>query len=99
MATYDMLVPLVQQLVDAGELTWNMVIQALSSNSALIAMGRTTNLTQGEEANLTLIDPNYKWTLNASSQLSQGTNQALTHQTLKARVKLTVRGGQPTYKL
>jgi dihydroorotase len=99
MATYDMLVPLVQGLVDAGDLTWGLAIQALSSNSAAIALGNTTHLTEGAPANLTVIDPNHHWTLNTASQVSHGTNQALVNQTLKARVKLTIKGGQLTYKM
>jgi dihydroorotase len=99
MAIYDMLVPLVQRLVDAGDLSWSQAIQALSSNSAAIALGKSTHLTIGEAANLTLIDPDHQWALNASSQLSHGTNQALTNQTLKARVTLTIKDGQVTYKM
>jgi len=99
MATYDMLVPLIQKLVDAEDLTWALAIQALSSNSATIALRKTTSLTLGEEANLTLIDPNHHWTLNSSSQLSHGTNQALAHQQLKARVSLTIKAGQISYKV
>ena len=99
MATYDVLVPLIQKLVDAGDLTWAMAIQALSCNSAAIALRKTTSLTLGEEANLTLIDPNHHWTLNLSSQLSHGTNQALANQQLKARVSLTIKAGQISYKV
>ena len=99
MATYDVLVPLIQKLVDAGDLTWAMAIQALSCNSAAIALRKTTSLTLGEEANLTLIDPNHHWTLNLSSQLSHGTNQALANQQLKARVSLTIKAGQVSYKV
>ena len=99
MAIYDMLVPLVQGLVDTGDLTWVQAVQALSSNSAIIALGKATHLTVGETANLTLIDPGHQWALNASSQLSHGTNQALTNQTLKARVKLTIKSGRVTYKM
>jgi len=99
MATYDVLVPLIQKLVDAGDLTWAMAIQALSCNSAAIALRKTTSLTLGEEANLTLIDPNHHWTLNLSSQLSHGTNQALANQQLKARVSLTIKAGQISYKM
>ena len=99
MATYDMLVPLIQKLVEAGDLTWALAIQALSSNSATIALRKMTSLTLGEEANLTLIDPNHHWTLNFSSQLSHGTNQALANQQLKARVSLTIKAGQISYKM
>jgi len=97
MAIYDMLVPLIQGLVAAEDLTWALAIQALSSNSATIALGKTTSLAIGEEANLTLIDPSHPWTLNSSSQLSRGTNQALANQQLKARVKLTIKGGLTSY--
>jgi dihydroorotase len=99
MAVYDMLVPLIQTLVDAGELTWMHAIVALSSNSASIAKNEITSLTVGKRANLTLIDPNHSWTLDEASQLSHGTNQALANQTLKARVKLTLKEGQISYVL
>jgi len=99
MATYDMLVPLIQGLVDTEDLTWTLAIQALSFNSAVIALRKTTSLTVGEEANLTLIDPGHHWTLNSSSQLSHGTNQALTNQNLKARVRLTIKSGRITYTM
>jgi dihydroorotase len=99
MAVYDMLVPLTQGLVDAGDLTWTQAIKALSSNSATIALGQTTSLAVGGEANLTLIDPNHSWILNSSNQLSHGTNQALANQPLKARVKLTIKGGRLSYSM
>jgi dihydroorotase len=99
MAVYDMLVPLTQGLVDAGDLTWTQAIKALSSNSANIAIGQTTSLAVGGKANLTLIDPNHSWILNSSNQLSRGTNQALANQQLKARVKLTIKGGRLSYTM
>ena len=99
MAIYDMLIPLIQGLVDAGDLTWALAIQALSYNSAAIAVGKTPKLSLGEEANLTLIDTSHHWTLNSSSQLSHGTNQALANQNLKARVKLTVKRGLVSYQM
>ncbi|MFT5930227.1 MAG: dihydroorotase [Oceanospirillaceae bacterium] len=99
MAVYDMLVPLVQGLVDAGELTWLLAIQALSFNSATITLSKAASLTVGEKANLTLIDPNHSWTLDSSSQISHGTNQALANQQLKARVKLTIKGGLTSYEM
>jgi dihydroorotase len=99
MATYDMLVSLIQGLVDTGDLTWTLAIQALSSNSATIALRKTATLTVGEKANLTLIDPNHLWTLNSSSQLSHGTNQALANQQLKARVELTIKAGRISYTM
>lgn len=99
MATYDMLVHLLQGLVDAGELSWTQVIQALSCNSAAIAHSKSMSLSVGKEANLTLIDPHHEWKLNACSQLSHGTNQALADQPLKGRIKLTVKSGQVTYKM
>ena len=99
MATYDMLVSLIQGLVDTGDLTWTLAIQALSSNSATIALRKTATLTVGEKANLTLIDPSHLWTLNSSSQLSHGTNQALANQQLKARVELTIKAGRISYTM
>jgi dihydroorotase len=98
MAMYDMLVPLIQKLVHTGDLTWPAAIRALSCNSTKIAVGTSTSLTIGEAANLTLIDPSHEWTLDASSQLSRGTNQALAQQKLKGRVQLTLKDGLVTYK-
>jgi dihydroorotase len=99
MATYDMLIPLIQGLVESGDLTWALAIKALSYNSAAIALGSIPTLTTGEKANLTLIDPGHYWTLNSSSQLSHGTNQALANQYLKARVRLTIKGGLKSYEM
>ncbi len=99
MAVYDMLVPLMQILVDAGELTWMHAIQALSTNSASIAKHKASSLAVGNSANLTLIDPNHHWILNEVTKISQGTNQALASQTLKARVKLTIKQGLISYAL
>ena len=99
MATYDMLVPLIQGLVDSKQLTWPLAIQALSCNSAAIASGKSRSLSPEQPANLTLIDPNHRWTLKASNQLSHGTNQALANQCLKGQVKLTMKSGQICYTL
>lgn len=99
MATYDMLVPLVQGLVEAGELTWPQAIKALSTNSSTIAQGLAGKICTGDTANLTLIDPTHSWLLTPSTQYSHGTNQALIQQKLKGRIRLTIKQGQSSYTM
>ena len=98
MAVYDMIIPLIQTLVDAKELSWGQAINALSANSSAIAGIAHTTLKTGQPAHLTLIDSKHKWRLDEASKVSQGTNQALAGQTLTGRVKLTIKSGTISFQ-
>jgi len=99
MASYDMLVPLALKLVEDGGLSWGQLINALSAQSAHIANIEPASLAVDATANLTLIDPNHLWVLNANTQWSHGTNQALAGKQLKGRAQLTIKQGRISYTM
>ncbi len=97
MATYDMFIPLVAQLLSTKQLTPQQLVSALSTQPAHIAQTQVPSIAVGQVANFTLIDLQHQWQLDADSQVSQGTNQALNLQQLTGRTRLTWNNGQISY--
>ena len=97
MATYDMFIPLVAQLLSTKQLTTQQLVAALSTQPAHIAQTQVPSIAVGQVANFTLIDLQHQWQLDADSQVSQGTNQALNLQQLTGRTRLTWNNGQISY--
>jgi dihydroorotase len=90
MASYDMLIPLALQLMRNQTIDWVTLVDRLSIAPARIAGINRSGLQVGVKADLCLIDPNYRWTLDASTAVSTGTNQPLWEQHLKGRSLLSI---------
>jgi dihydroorotase len=87
-----------QTMVDPGLLTWAEVAERMSSRPAEI--GRVANqgrpIALGEPANLTLVDANASWTVDASATASLSRNTPYAGLTVPGRIMATFLRGRAT---
>ena len=88
----------VMSLVHAGQVGLPLVIEKLTSAPAAF-LGRTDigSLRPGANADVTIFDPNAKWTVDTEKFVSKGKNSPLHGQTLKGQVVMTMVGGEVVY--
>ena len=88
----------VMELVHAGQVELPLIIEKLTSAPAAF-LGRTDigSLRPGANADVTIFDPNAKWTVDTEKFVSKGKNSPLHGQTLKGQVVMTVVGGEVVY--
>jgi dihydroorotase len=82
------------KLVDEGILSLAEVIRKLSVNPALILKLNKGMLTVGADADVTIIDPNIEWLVDASRFRSKSMNTPFNGWKLKGRAVLTIVGGK-----
>jgi dihydroorotase len=82
------------KLVDEGILSLAEVIRKLSVNPALILKLNKGMLTVGADADVTIIDPNIEWHVDASQFRSKSKNTPFNGWKLKGRAVLTIVGGK-----
>jgi dihydroorotase len=87
-----------QTMVEPGRLSWRQVAQRLSEAPARI--GRLEDhgrpLAVGEPANLCLVDPAARWTVEPAQLASRSRNTPFAGQELPTRVLATFLRGTPT---
>ena len=88
----------VMSLVHAGQVGLPLVIEKLTSAPAAF-LGRTDigSLRPGANADITIFDPNAKWTVDTEKFVSKGKNSPLHGQTLKGQVVMTLVGGEMVF--
>jgi len=89
-----------QVMVETGRMTWMDVARVMSHNPARIgrvdaAHGRP--IAVGEPANLTLVDPNAPWTVDAAALSSRSRNTPYAGKELPGRAVATFLRGKPTH--
>ncbi len=85
-------------MVADGALDWRGVARVMSERPAAI-VGLTDHgrlIAVGEPANLTIVDPDASWTVDASALASRSSNSPFDSMTLPARVVATVLRGRVT---
>jgi dihydroorotase len=85
-------------MVDGGLLDWAGVADRMSTRPARIGrvQGHGRPLAAGSPANLTLIDPAARWTVEPASLSSRSRNTPYAGMTLPGRVMATFLRGRPT---
>jgi len=83
----------VTALIQPKHLTWSQLVQALSIAPARIAGVNGHGLATGQPANLTLIDPAVRWTVDPDQFVSKGANTPFAGQELVGCVANTIRQG------
>ena len=87
-----------QTMVEPGRLTWRQVAQRLSEAPARIGRleehGRP--IAAGEPANLCLVDPDARWTVDPAQSASRSRNTPFAGYELPTRVVATFLRGRPT---
>ena len=89
--------PLCLKLVDEGILTINQLIEKLSVNPANILKIPKGSLKTGSDADITVIDINKKWTVDADKFRSKGRNCPFNGWELKGKAVMTIVGGDVRY--
>ncbi len=88
-------------LVHDGKFTINELIACLTSKPAAFLGKRFEvhgSLAVGNTADITIIDPNKKWLVNANKFVSKGKNTPLSGQALKGKVMATLYSGKLVYQ-
>jgi dihydroorotase len=81
------------KLVDTSKITLPVLIAKLTSEPGKLLGGRFGSLKPGVSADITILDPEAKWTVDAETFTSKGKNTPLDGETLKGKVICTVFGG------
>lgn len=96
----ETLIPVcIEALIDPGHLTWPKLIAKLTSGPAQILglEGRGT-LATGVDADVTVIDPEVRWTVDPNRFRSKSRNTPLAGRTMRGRCKLAIVGGEIRYR-
>ncbi len=90
----------VTYLVEPGHLDWPQVIEKMSTNPARILdlRGKGT-LAVGADADVTVIDPQAKWTVTAEGMRSKSKNSPYIGHTLTGRATTVIVGGRVKLRL
>ena len=94
----------IRALIEPGHLTWNQLIHRLTVGPAEI-LGLNTaaqnhgTLGIGMAADVTLIDPNVQWTIDAQQFQSRSSNTPFHGMTVRGRVRMTLVDGQIRWAL
>ncbi len=87
-----------QTMVEPGRLTWRQVAERMSETPARIGRleGHGRPLAVGEPANVVVIDPGARWTVDAGAMVSRSRNTPFGGHDLPATVRATFLRGTPT---
>ena len=88
----------IQTMVEPGLLTWRQVAERMSETPARIGRldGHGRPLAVGEPANLCLVDPGARWTVDPRVMASRSRNTPFAGEELPGRVVATFLRGRPT---
>lgn len=90
--------PLSLRLVDDGILTVNQLVEKMSFNpSNILSLGRGT-LKPGSIADITIVDPDKVWTVEAEKLASKSKNSPWLGETMKGRAACTIVSGKVVHK-
>ncbi len=86
-------------LVEKGELPLERTIEALTVKPAEVVGLDTPSIAQGTVANITIVDPELKWTPTVENLRSKGKNSPWLGKELKGRAVYTIVEGELRYRL
>lgn len=89
----------ITQLVEPGHLTWEQAIRKLTINPARILGINKGTLAVGADADVTIIDPARRWTVDVSEFKSKSKNSPFGGWELTGRAVTTIVGGKVRYQL
>ena len=95
----ETLIPLcVHGLIEPGHLDWPAVIEKLTVNPSRILGVDKGTLRIGADADVTLIDPEARWTIDATKFRSKSRNTPYDGWKVKGRAAMTIVGGEVKYE-
>ena len=89
----------VKALIESKTIEWPRLIEMMTIAHARILQVEKGTLTPGADADITLIDPNCKWTVDANRFVSKSRNCPFHGWELTARATCTIVGGKVRFKL
>ncbi|HPD14528.1 MAG TPA: dihydroorotase [Planctomycetota bacterium] len=89
---------LVTRLIEPGILTWPQALAALTCNPARILGLETGTLAAGRPADITLIDPEAEWTIDAAAFRSRSRNCPFHGWKVRGRAAATLVGGAVKFR-
>ncbi|MFC1635047.1 dihydroorotase [Planctomycetota bacterium] len=89
----------VKALIAPGVLDWPGLIRLMTQNPAQIIGIEKGTLSQGAQADVTIIDPNTEYEINANTFLSKSRNCPYHGWHVKGKVEKTIVGGEVRYQL
>lgn len=96
----ETLLPLcVEALIRPGHLSWTQLLEKLTIGPAELLRLPSGTLSLGAAADVTIIDPNFEWTIDATKFCSRGRNTPFHGRAAQGRVKYTIVDGEVRYKL
>ena len=78
-------------------LSWPELIAKMSANPARILNLPKGTLTEGSDADITVIDPHLKWTVDIKAFCSRGKNSPFSGRALQGKAVMTIVGGEIKY--
>ncbi len=85
-------------IIDKGYMSWADVIRKMTSNPAKILGLPGGTLAEGSDADITIIDPDKRWTVRADKFQSKSTNSPFIGMKLKGQVYKTILGGRVVFE-
>lgn len=89
----------ISKLITTERLDWSTAIAALSTNPAKALGINKGSLAPGSDADITIIDPNLAWTVDATSFKSRSQNSPFNGEQLTGRARQVFVGGELRYEL
>ena len=89
----------VKALIEPGILDWPGLIRLMTANPARIIGVDKGALTRGKQGDVTIIDPNTEWQIDANEFLSKSRNCPYHGWTIKGKVEKTIVGGEVRFEL
>ena len=86
------------KLVEPGHLTWPQAIEKMTINPARVLGLKKGTLAIGAEADVTIIDPDRVWNVDAKKFASKSSNSPFSGWSLKGRADTVLVGGRVKYR-
>ena len=93
----ELCLPLLLGLVEEGVLSLGRLIDALTAAPARVIGLEAPKLREGARADLVLVDPNERWTVEPARLRSKSTNTPFLGHEVKGRVRMTMVAGTPVF--
>jgi dihydroorotase len=88
----------VTQLIEPGHLDWPTVLSKMTSNPARILGIPKGTLALGADADVTIIDPDARWTVDPAQFRSKSSNTPFAGRKLKGRADTVIVGGEVRFR-
>jgi len=89
----------IKALIEPGVCDWPMLIKRMTSNPAEAIGSELGTLTEGKPADVTIIDPKKRWTVNVDRFRSKSRNCPYDGWKLKGRAVMTIVDGEIKFRL